>query len=285
MLGTISLSAYISAYLTRNLTLGAGDLEQNSAGVPTHKYIIRDVEGLGLPPSTISKAEFGTSDGSFFLASRVPERNIVITVGFNPNYAIGETVAKLRRDLYALARPGQRVQMTFAEAYLGPGTSTEWRNITGYVETHEPVVFAKDPTVKISFICTEPFFEGGYDSITGSNTYDFTYAGDVDTGLDLSITMRATGSSVRLTNAADGASLGIVGSYVANDVIRFITKPGGKRVYRTGPSGSGDFIGGIIYDSTWPMLKPGRNVLTVSGSISNPASSGTLGYYKLYGGF
>ena len=47
---------------------------------------IRDITGLGPVKAEIATTPFATSDGELFQGSTVGKRNIVMTLGFNPDW-------------------------------------------------------------------------------------------------------------------------------------------------------------------------------------------------------
>ena len=90
-----------------------------------------------------------------FIATRTGQRNIVVTIGFNPNYTINEDVTTLRYALLKVFTPGYKIEMTFENFEAG---FIKTYKMNGVVETNEPVIFSPDPQVQISIICPYPYF-------------------------------------------------------------------------------------------------------------------------------
>jgi hypothetical protein len=130
--------------------------------VDSSEYIIKNIDGLGPVASTLSTYTTAFDPGEGVLTSQDGPRNIVLTIGFKPNYASNHTVSSLRQALARLMRPSQYLFLKFTDDVLGV------RTINGYVETHEPTIFASEPTVQISIICNNPYFTGtaGYTTYT-----------------------------------------------------------------------------------------------------------------------
>ena len=121
-------------------------------GLSTSEYDIIDIDGLGPLRADIITSELSSDAGSNYLTANQIERNIVIKLGFAPKSALGQTITSLRRNLDAVFTPPNQVELTFTDDILGNFT------IKGRVESNEPVMFAKDPEVQISIICTDPYF-------------------------------------------------------------------------------------------------------------------------------
>ena len=111
----------------------------------------REIQGLGPVKADISSTPFAITDGDWVSGKKVSKRNIVMTVGFNPDW-VNDTIASLRNKLYAYFMPKQWVNLKFYSTHL-PDVFIE-----GYVESCEPNMFSQDPEVQISIICPKPHF-------------------------------------------------------------------------------------------------------------------------------
>lgn len=121
-------------------------------GLPNSEYVVVDIDGLGPLRADIITSELSGDAGANYLAANQVERNIVIKLAYAPRYSLGSTVEKLRRSLSDVFTPPNEVELTFTDDILGSYA------IKGRVESNDPVMFAKDPEVQISIICTDPYF-------------------------------------------------------------------------------------------------------------------------------
>lgn len=112
---------------------------------------IREITGLGPVKADIATSSYGASDGAYQTGAVIGYRNIVIKVGFNPDW-VNDTVASLREKLYAYFMTKRGVRLRFFRDNL---PTVE---IAGTVETCEPNIFSKDPEVQISILCPDPDF-------------------------------------------------------------------------------------------------------------------------------
>lgn len=115
-------------------------------------YVVKDISGLGPVKHDISTVDDAAEAGGAYLGAHGTKRNIVMRIGFDPNYAI-ETVDDLREAIYNMYSPGAGI-LDLAFATDNKGTYL----IKGIVESCEPNLFTKDPELVISIICPEPYF-------------------------------------------------------------------------------------------------------------------------------
>lgn len=142
------------------------------------KYPIKDISGLGPAGAHISRVQDVSDRGTEYLSSLTDERNIVMRLGFSPNYAANETITALRLALNKVFMPGNSIELDFEHEVYGTV------RIKGNVESNEPVIFAKDPEVQISIICPDPYFvsTGPMESYTlpGGTGTQFIVNSDLD---------------------------------------------------------------------------------------------------------
>lgn len=164
------------------------------------KYVITDIQGQGPVKAEINTSPFGSSDGESLQSTRTPKRNLVITLGYNPNYATDETVEDLRLALYRMMPPEAQVQLRMLN------NNMETVSIEGVVEGLEPVIWSSEPSVAISIICPLPYFQS---LVTTKITLDsneavtFNYPGSAVTGFTFVTDATSNINSVQLTNGID----------------------------------------------------------------------------------
>lgn len=273
----------------RNATLA---LLLGGSGPNTEAIQVRNTEGLGPVKASISTSPFGSIDGEAYTGSSVGKRNIVITVGLDPNW-IDQSMASLRTLLYAYFMPKQSVKLRFFSDSM---TTVE---ISGYVEGFEPNIFAKDPEIQISIVCPLPDFVAIAATVkTGvvvANNVpqageDIGYLGNIATGFVLKVA-----SSTALPSYL--GSVDIVSrtpfspAFSANSV----TIDGGLYFEMSSVRGLKyargiNVLGGAIItllrnlaaSSTWPQLEPGVNNFYVAAATAGQVW--TLTYFNRFGG-
>lgn len=114
---------------------------------------IRNIVGLEPVKASVNTTPFGSGDGESHDGSSVGKRNIVFTLGLNPNW-VDQSIESLRTLLYAYFTPKLGVTLKFFSDIRVPC------EIFGLVESCEPSIFSKDPEMQVSIICPKPFFIG-----------------------------------------------------------------------------------------------------------------------------
>ncbi len=89
------------------LILPLGEGETN-----TDPIQIRDVQGLGPVKANVNTSPFGSFDGEAYTGSSVGKRNIVLTLGLNPNWK-DQSITSLRQLLYTYFMPKRAVTLRF----------------------------------------------------------------------------------------------------------------------------------------------------------------------------
>lgn len=252
---------------------------------------IRNITGLEPVKADVGSRPYGDLDGEFYTGSKIGKRNIVLTLGFNPDY-IEETVSSLRGKLYAYFMPKQQVTLRF---FRDDGPTVD---IQGYVESNVPNIFVKDPEVQISVICPLPDFINASESVlTGMasdspETVDFTVLGNVDTPILFEMTAAAGepvyDGPVILTHknrvATDGTFQ--VNGTVAPGISLIINSLRGSKsavnlIIAT--QEKTNLLQTMSEDSIWTVLKPGTNSFRVD-TESSTEKRWTLTYRDHFGG-
>jgi hypothetical protein len=231
-----------------------------------YKYMVRDVQGLGPVKASLVTSDF-PGDGKSVQASSIEERNIVMKLGFTPDYALNDTIQDLRQALYPDMPPGSTVRLRFLD------TIKPTLEITGVVESLEPTIFEQDPAVQISILATYPYFRGITELTITGKTGDYiqtNYQGSAPTGF-----------VARIYSASDVVSIGFGNGFNAvyvdgtnttqGDMLTIDTRRGSKRIYRTRNGGTTNWMnylqrGGLGLTLN-PMTSQVRAVLDGSSAI------------------
>jgi len=249
---------------------------------------ILGINGLGPVKANITTAPFGAFDGEALSGMSVPKRNIVLTIGLHPDWAV-QTIEELRQLLYNYFMPKLLVQLRFHS------TNFPVVAIEGYVESMEPNIFVKSPTIEISVICPSPDFVALTPAVItgisndGSDTTDFEYIGSVQTGFYLKVEKAVETSgegSIQILLSGEYAPQSFSARGTLDDNVRFEmnTVPGQKYV-RSVDNTLGtitNYLNDISYDAIWPTLYPGVNRLAIITTVAG--QNWELSYYPRFGG-
>jgi Phage tail protein RIFT-related domain len=253
---------------------------------------IRDIQGLGPVKAEIATTPFATSDGELFQGSSVGKRNIVMTMGFNPDWDGDQTVSNLRQRLYGYLLPKALTKLRFFTENL-PVVDIE-----GYVESLEPNIFAQDPEIQCSVICPRPDFidpdavivNGVVDDGTIENVID--YIGTVPTGFELRVQRTVTNPSysgpLTVTNVMPDLTEQIFEiDPVLIDTVQYFrlsTIKNAKRVQTVliADDSITNVLVNMTADSVWPELRSGENLIKVAADENDQAWA--LAYFNRFGG-
>lgn len=252
---------------------------------------IKNIEGLGPVKAEITSTAYATGRGELPQGSFVGKRNIVLTLGFNPNWAEQQTMSSLRQILYRYLMPQQWTKLRFFSQEL-PTVDIE-----GIVESIEPNIFSQDPEVQVSILCHKPdFVEADATILTGvvdDGTIEtvFNYIGTIPTGFELLVEQS-------LANPTYSGELSIVVkspilpqifevtpvSVDGTEYFKLSTVKNARRVQSIGTADGAitNLLSGLTAISVWPQLEPGENVFSIAASESGQAW--TLAYFNRFGG-
>lgn len=255
---------------------------------------IRNIEGLGPVSADVASLPFGSIDGEAYLGSTVGRRNIVITVGLNPDWE-DQTVASLRQLLYTYFMPKLGVTIVFESLHL-PRVS-----IFGIVESMEPVIFSRDPEIQISILNHDPdFIKTTPDVVTGvigNKASPFSpvvidYPGTVQTGVLLKLSkapaVAAYIGDIQFKNTWGGTpeEFSMLGSRLEATRATLISSVPKNKFVKADPYiGTNPDLFRYVFDtSKWPRLQLGANNIIVTGSAGAVGHLWELTYSVRYGG-
>lgn len=256
---------------------------------------IRNIDGLGPVKAALASTPYATGRGAYFQGGNTPERNIVMTLGLNPDWTT-QTVAELRKLLYGYFMPEQWCELRFfADEY--PDVKIE-----GICESVEPNIFSQDPEIQVSIINHHPdFVEIESVSIDGEVTgalvsgepteYEIEYDGSTPVGFVLEVRATDANPSYSGRLAIVNESFDQVQTFELDDVtidathyVLLGTLENARRIVSidTGTNLATDLLGQAIVSRDWIQLQPGENVLAVSAEEADLEFN--LLYFTRYGG-
>lgn len=253
---------------------------------------IRNVDGLGPVKAEIVTSPLATSDGELYQGASIGKRNIVLTLGLNPNW-VDQTMSSLRQLLYAYFLPRAWVKLRFYSDEL-PVVDIE-----GYVESFEPNIFSEDPEIQISIICPKPDFiepdatiyYGTVDE--GGTELDFVYLGTVSSGFELRVDQTPakatyTGPLTIVVKSPTVAQTFLINP-MTSDGVKYFKLSSVKNFKRAlnvdkATGALTNLLSAVDSSSVWPQLQPGHNYITVAASAGNGGQAWTLAYFNRFGG-
>lgn len=261
---------------------------------PSTGFVVKNIDGLGPVKANMVSSAFAGLDGEQYHSSRRQARNLVLTLGLEPDYAV-TSVQALRDQLYDFFMPKSKAILDFhqfdkfSESIL---TQERTLNIEGRIESCDPVIFVQDPIMDISLLCFDPDFvdltprQAAGATVSNLTENIVSYDGTVDTGVVF--TLRPNRSFPDFTifhRPPDGSLMTIDFAYplVAGDVLEISSVPGSKYVKVTRAGVQSSILYAISPQSGWLTLQPGDNRIRVYESTGAPIPY-TIDYTDKYGG-
>lgn len=250
---------------------------------------IRNIEGLGPVKANINTTPYGSLDGEFYTGANIGSRNIVLTLGFNPDWS-EETVSSLRQKIYGYFMPKLPVTLRLFSDEL-PAVE-----ILGYTETCEPNVFSQDPEMQISVICPLPDFVAVSpsivigDAVTDADWEEFSLLSNVLTSILVELS-RTSGTYDGLVTIEHKTLAPVThkfefGGSVAVGIDLQINTGRGIKAAENVVVATGEkinLLNSMSADSEWIALEPGVNKLRVLTESATPMPF-KLTYHERFGG-
>lgn len=224
-------------------------------------FAVEEIRGLDPVKATIVSSSFANLDGAQYQSSRRETRNIVLSLGLEPDY-VTKSVRDLRTQLYSFFMPKSEVNLRFS---LSDADTVE---ITGRVESFESDLFTAEPSVDISILCFDPDFteltaellEG--DTVSDSTDTTIEYNGTVETGIVFTLNVDRSLSEFTLYHKGPDnvlKSLDFAASLVSGDVLTISTISGQKSVTLLRSGVTSSILYGMSPQANWIELQPGTN--------------------------
>ncbi len=261
-------------------------------------YQVADISGLNPPNANINTSNYANGDGSSFNSSRIPNREIVITVYINGD------VQKNRLTLYKYFRNKE-----WCKIYYKDDSRDVF--IEGYVQTLEVTPFVQKQVAQISILCPNPYFKD-IDTIIQSiskiiKKFTFPFSINIDkpipfstlelekvtnvindseseTGLIIDVTFMGTVKKLEIRNVDNGENFIIDYEFVKNDKLIINCNRGSKSVILTRDAVKYNLIPYVRNGSTFFQLGIGDNNFSF---LADEGSDDMLvdihfNYYKVY---
>ena len=253
-------------------------------GEDRNGFYVKDIDGLDPVSATLSSSSFGQLDGEVEQGARREKRNIVLTVGLEPDY-VTRTVSQMRRELYTYFMPKSKVTLKFYSDDL------EIVSIRGTIEDLDSPLFTNDPQATVSIVCYVPDFlsldsttVNGVSTASGVST-NLVYPGSSDTGFLFTLNVNRSITGFVFNQTLPDASQKVFEfqyPLVANDVLKISTIAGNKFATLTRSSTLKSAIAGVSPQADWLVLASGQNQLRVN--IPGAGIPYSINYTARYGG-
>lgn len=258
----------ITARVAETLRLPMQDPESEFSQL---NYLVEQISGLEPVDADITTSSFALEDGFTVSGSRIDGRNIVITLGYNTDYATN-TVQVLREKLYKYFMPKTEVTLRFYDTERAP------REIQGIVETFQSPIFVSEPLAQVSILCPQPAFyavdsfvdalvDTWHDTTPLGTTWEIDYQGSVESGIQLFLKAETIINGFRLEIRSETMpvqQLEFTGTLLVNTAADINTVPGQRAIQVIDSNNTAtSALSQVSLSSVWPMLYPGRNQIRV----------------------
>lgn len=243
-------------------------------------FVITNIDGLGPGKANVNTTEISTTDGGLYNSSRLPVRNIVISI----RYLWKNTIEEARHLSYKYFPLKKRVTLTFE-------TDLRTADVEGYVESNEPVIFSKEESTDISIICPDPYFYSSrinttlFSGIEPLFEFPFSnesvitpllemgaiqnykekvvvYDGDAETGVIITINAKDVASNIAIYNIGTRETMRINIEVIAGDTITVNTNTRYKSITLLREGVTTNILNSMTRDSDWFKLTKGDNIFT-----------------------
>jgi hypothetical protein len=145
-------------------------------------------------------------------------------------------------------------------------------SIDGRVESNEPDIFAKEPSVDVAITCFQPDFLAlaptsvGGNTVSDATTTPINYLGNADTGIVLTLNInRVLGEFTVYNTAPDGSlqTVDVQTSFAAGDVVTINTNSGSRGITLVRAGVTSQPLYAIQQPAGWTTLKKGANLIRV----------------------
>ncbi len=249
---------------------------------------IRNIDGLDPVKASVNTSPLGSVDGTSYVGSSVPSRNIVLTLHPNPDWNTW-THEALRKLIYQYFMPKRPTRLVFYSDDIGPV------EISGVVESVAVNIFSKDQEFLVSVICPDPYFTAVEPTIITGQSGDaptatvVDYKGNIETGILVKITKSTDPSPTDIAIQLGDPKLTFFGVAATVDPTLYfeMSSIAMNKYVQNVNIGTGVITNLLskIYiqeGSLWPTLQPGDNEFLVVTDIGE--HDWELRYFERYGG-
>lgn len=226
-------------------------------------YVIKSISGLEPPPVNIAIAKKQGGGGVY--QGRSPEnRQIVLTLGFQPNHHFGITIGDLRAIFYRMITPRLKGVLTIT---LYNDAMDDWLRTTGYISNIETNPFSKDPELQVTVDCLSPYLDKGVYVHPNPSCYDkmplvdIRNEGQAPTGFHMRVVLTGPTSFFRFFTEDSLNWIHITYPFLSGDIIDINTYEGDRSMTLTRGATKTNLIKSLSPNTSWLQLDGGYNRL------------------------
>lgn len=205
------------------------------------------------------------------------KRDIVIKIGLNPDYSLGQTYPGLRDDLYKVISSSRTglIEIQFKNG------ATVKAAISGFVTKFETLTFTKTPEIQMTVSCNDSMLravEGINVDIEDLDADEFVVTDTESTaphGFSFGVIFTDTVDTFTVQDVEPANwmfEVGLTGSpleeFVDGDELHFSSEANSRYLYIVRDLEITHLIDRIFPTSVWPILFPGTNNFKFSGSLN-----------------
>jgi hypothetical protein len=229
--------------------------------LPSDLYILKGVDGLGPPEIDVSIADT-LNAGGVYQGRRPQSREIVASIGLNPDYTAGQSVSDLRESLYGMLTPGyiDNIVVQILDGLTVIATTV------GYVKKLEINPFSKDPQVDLTIACLQQYLLAPnllFLSPASKSAPVITNVATAPAGFHMEVVFTAPLASWMLSDIS-GKKMLFTYAFLTADKLIFDTRPGSRGIWVLRGAVLTNIIYALSTDSIWYMLHGGDNVFATS---------------------
>jgi hypothetical protein len=257
----------------------------NSKATNDDTYFVKSISGLEPPERNVGISR--TASGGKFQGVTIEDREVVVTIGLNPDEEKGETYKLLRDNLYTMLYTGYDPRVDIQLMQGSVPVAHEYAYVSGF----EASIFDANPAVQITFTCLNPTFRAfEFTKLSPANlnevTPDIYNKGTAETGFQFAVQFTGT-MSKWFIKQAENQNIGMTFdmTFHDGDVLAVSTIPGQKYVHWNKHRGKvTNKLGILTSDSEWIQLHPGHNHFVVPKYTSLWSWKGQLTFLPRYAG-
>lgn len=260
---------------TKLRLVGANSIDLPIEGVETAGvFLLKSADGLG-PPEVEVRISDTAGEGGVYQGRRARNRQVVVLIGLQPEWDLGQTAEELRTLLYGLLTP-KFGQMVGLEIHDETGQLAFAR---GHISRFEAAIFSEDPAVQVTLDCDHPYLKAPatkvqvpVETVSGTQTFlDISNEGTAPSGFTMGITFTAaTPGLVTLSDeASDGERISIStpGGFAAGDSLIIDTRQTQRGLWKVkaGQTAQISILNDLVVEtSVWMQLYGGTNRLRLN---------------------
>lgn len=239
--------------------------------------ILESISNLSRVQNSLYLGEFAR-EGGYYQGRRRQQLNPVFNFRLQPDYANDVMASDIREMLYDMFLEPSRDSDMVTCHLVDDRKPT--RLFTGYAETIEAEVFAKELRAQISLLTTDNYLRSVEETSVveelGNGWFNaqIDYLGSAETGFSFDLEVLVATPS--LTIAGDRETMVLDGPWSVGNQIHVNTQEG-FRTIKMIPSGVED-LGSLTGPSRWITLRKGQNLIDIYGTALGDGKVAMMNY-------